>query len=289
MTEIRERIQQNKTTIDDALSECLSIEKVGNSRVAEAVRYSVLGGGKRLRSFLVHEFSGIFGGLSDAALQFSLAVELGHAASLIHDDLPCMDNSELRHGKPSCHVRFGEDVAVLAGDALLSMAFELVNANPYVSAEVARYAVQFLSKKSGLHGMCLGQDMDLAKKCNSLNELEVLYDLKTGSSMQVAVLFGFLSSNKIPNDTELSSMMNYAKKLGYIFQMKDDILDVLGNNLELGKSSGSDARNGTKTILSFMTLHEANKKIEILAEEASQIFKDPILMELPFYLVKREK
>lgn len=289
MVMVERKIQKNKLIVDNALKSFLIPEKIGESNLSEALKYCVLGGGKRIRAFLVREFAQMYGGSDEAALQFALAVELGHAASLIHDDMPCMDNSDIRHGRESCHVRYGEAEALLAGDALLILSFELVNDISKIDAEVIRYAVKVLSQNAGVKGLCYGQEQDLAKSCNNLEELYALYDLKTGSPIYVASVFGYLSSNKIPEEKELERISRYAKMVGRIFQVKDDLLDATKTNAEIGKSSGIDMRNGTKTILTYMSVQEANEKMRFWAEKAAQIFNNPILMALPFYLAEREK
>ncbi len=289
MNMLEKKLQENKAIVDDALCALFADYNTTKSKVAEAMQYAVLGGGKRIRAFLVRQFAEVFGGTVEAALPFAVAVELGHAASLIHDDLPCMDDGAVRHSKPSCHVAYGEAVAVLAGDALLALAFEKANANPFVTAEVSRYAVSVLAQKSGACGMCFGQELDISGTCRNVDELVLLYNLKTGASMQASALLGCLSSNKIPDKAEVTKISEYSQKLGLIFQIKDDILDVTKTEQQTGKSSGIDMRNGTKTILSYMTLQEAENQIITLAEEAACLFGDPLLKKLPFYLAQREK
>lgn len=286
---LEKKLQENKRIVDAALTSFFNDPTQKKSTVAEAMQYAVLGGGKRIRAFLVRYFATLYSGSEEAATQFAVAIELGHAASLIHDDLPCMDDAATRHGKPACHLQFGEEIAVLAGDALLAAAFEVANGNPYVNAEVARYAVKTIAEKSGRRGMCLGQEMDLTKSCENIDELYRVYDLKTGTALQAAAILGCLSGNRVLNENEFLPVLDYAKKLGRIFQMKDDILDRTKTESELGKSNGLDERNGTKTILSFMTLQEAKEEIERVAQEASEIFEDFILAELPFYLAHRER
>lgn len=286
---LEKKLRENKIIVDAALYEALSVARIGRGCVADAMQYAVLSGGKRLRAFLVRHFAAVYGGAQDAALPFAVAVELGHTASLIHDDLPCMDSADLRHGKDTCHVRFGEDIAVLTGDALLMMAFELANGNPHVSAEVARYAVKTFAEKAGVKGMCLGQEQDLLKTCKNEDELLILYDLKTGRSLQAAAILGYLTKNEIPSDLCVTKITEYAQLLGRIFQITDDILDATKTEEETGKSKGMDAKNGTKTIFSFMSLEQAQVIVEKMARQAALLFDDEILSQLPFYLTHREK
>lgn len=286
---LEKKLQENKRIVEAALTSSFADHARMKSSVADAMRYAALGGGKRIRAFLVRQFAALYGGSEEAAMQFAISIELGHAASLIHDDLPCMDDADLRHGKPSCHTKFGEEIAILAGDALLAMAFEVANENPYVSAEVTRYAVKTLAEKSGRCGMCLGQEMDLSSSCQNTEDLYTIYDLKTGVALQAAAVLGCLSCNRVFEEKEYLPVLSYTQKLGRIFQMTDDILDRTKTETETGKSNGIDERNGTKTILSFMPLHTAREEIEKLAKEASEIFEDTVLEELPFYLARREK
>lgn len=285
---LEKKLQENKEIVDAALNAALAEHCAVNSEVSNAMRYAVLNGGKRLRAFLVRHVAEMFGGKMTAALPFAVAIELGHTASLIHDDLPCMDDAALRHGKPACHLTFGEATAVLAGDALLALAFKVANENPYVNAEVARYAVKVFAEKAGAKGMCLGQELDLSNACKCKQDLFNLYDLKTGSSLQAAALLGVLSVNEIPTKETREELELYTRLIGRIFQISDDLLDATKTEKETGKSSGIDERNGTKTIFSFLSQWEMEEHLSDLAETAAKIFDDPVLQKLPRYLAERE-
>ena len=172
--------------VEKALTGYLAEEMIGNTATAEAMRYSTLGGGKRIRAFLVLEFCKLFGGREEAAMPYACALECLHAYSLIHDDLPCMDDDELRRGKPSCHVKFGEAEALLAGDGLLTYAFELCASNDNVSHKSVRLAVAELSHEAGILGMVGGQTLDLENNIEKYAELKKIYAEKTGALITAA-------------------------------------------------------------------------------------------------------
>ncbi len=221
------------------------------SEVCAAARYSLLGGGKRLRAVLVLGVCDMLGGDGAAAEAFAAAVELLHCYSLIHDDLPCMDNDDLRRGRPSCHKAFGEASALLAGDVLLTEAFEAA-ANAPAPPEVCIRAVRALAAGAGSAGMVYGQELDLKYEALAPTEeqLRLIHRNKTGALINAAVQMGGAAAGADAAQSE--ALARYAFALGLVFQIVDDVLDVTGTAEQLGKPVGSDAANGKTT---FATLY----------------------------------
>ena len=221
------------------------------SEVCRAARYSLLGGGKRIRAVLVLSVCDLLGGDKAAAGQFAAAVEMLHCYSLIHDDLPCMDNDDLRRGRPSCHKAFDEATAMLAGDVLLTEAFEVV-ANALASAQACVRAARALGAGAGSRGMVYGQELDLKYEALAATEdqLRLIHRNKTGALINAAVQMGAAAAEA---DTETCRVLEaYAYGLGLVFQIVDDVLDVTSTPEQLGKPIGSDSENGKTT---FATLY----------------------------------
>ena len=221
------------------------------SEVCRAARYSLLGGGKRIRAVLVLSVCDLLGGDKAAAGQFAAAVEMLHCYSLIHDDLPCMDNDDLRRGRPSCHKAFDEATAMLAGDVLLTEAFEVV-ANAPASAQACVRAARALGAGAGSRGMVYGQELDLKYEALAATEdqLRLIHRNKTGALINAAVQMGAAAAEA---DTEACRVLEaYAYGLGLVFQIVDDVLDVTSTPEQLGKPIGSDSENGKTT---FATLY----------------------------------
>ena len=221
------------------------------SEVCRAARYSLLGGGKRIRAVLVLSVCDLLGGDKAAAGQFAAAVEMLHCYSLIHDDLPCMDNDDMRRGKPSCHKAFDEATAMLAGDVLLTEAFEVV-ANAPASAQACVRAARALGAGAGSRGMVYGQELDLKYEALAATEdqLRLIHRNKTGALINAAVQMGAAAAEA---DTETCRVLEaYAYGLGLVFQIVDDVLDVTSTPEQLGKPIGSDSENGKTT---FATLY----------------------------------
>jgi farnesyl diphosphate synthase len=240
--------------------------------LVEAMRYSVLDGGKRLRPLLVlaaHEAVG--GGASAAALRAACAVELIHAYSLVHDDMPCMDNDVLRRGKPTVHVRFGEASALLAGDALQALAFELLTPDD-ASMDCATQArlCNLLARAAGSAGMAGGQAIDLASVGHKLteDELREMHQLKTGALLQGSVLMGAYCGQ--PDAVALAALRDYGAAVGLAFQVVDDILDVTADSITLGKTAGKDADNDKPTYVSLMGLARSQAYAQELLAQAQQ-------------------
>ncbi len=284
---IAKKLRECANYIEKALETRMYSIKAGS--MADAIAYSVLGGGKRIRAFLVLEFCKLFGGNIEDAEPYASALEMVHAYSLIHDDLPCMDNDDMRRGKPSCHKKYGETVALLAGDALLTYAFETAASAKNNTA----LAVSTLAKCAGALGMCRGQEIDLAGTCSSYDELTHLHNLKTGALINAACTLGYLASGKEPDKEILDRIKEYSLSIGLAFQIIDDLLDVRSTAEELGKPIGSDDKNGKKTVLTFMSEDEADKEAYDLSAKAATMFENmdnsDVVCQLPMYLYKRTK
>jgi farnesyl diphosphate synthase len=267
--------------------------------LGEAMRYGVLGGGKRLRALLVLAASESVNGNPDAALRAACAVEMIHAYSLIHDDMPCMDNDVLRRGKPTVHVAFGEAQALLAGDALQALAFEILTPEDAgISGEVQAKLCRLLARASGANGMAGGQAIDLASVGKSLTETQLrrMHELKTGALLQAAVDMGCASHKATGHaDSALQTgLSTYGAAIGLAFQVVDDILDVTADAAALGKTAGKDAEQNKPTYVALMGLDAAKKYAdELLAKALAAIDGcgldgDAALRALAIELVQRE-
>lgn len=266
-TQFKHILDKDIEIIEKAILERLPVCKDNQDEVAEAMKYSLANGGKRLRPVFCLEFAACRGLEKSKAIDFACAVEYIHTYSLIHDDLPCMDDDDFRRGKPSCHKKFGEATALLAGDALLTHAFELI-ANADLPAEKRIKAVSVLSAKSGVCGMIGGQVIDLKYESESpdLSQILSVHKLKTGALISAACLLGCIAAGASAKQTEAAE--KFAYNLGIAFQIKDDILDVIGDSKELGKPIGSDAENNKTTYVSLKGVEEAQKDVEKYTEKA---------------------
>ena len=281
--------------INKALSDRLYDVKEGHL-VVDAMRYAVENGGKRIRPVLTLEFCRVCGGEIENALNFACALEMIHTYSLIHDDLPCMDNDDYRRGKPSCHKQFGEEYALLAGDGLLTLAFEtaLADGNS-VSAENKVKASRLLARLAGVAGMVGGQVLDLQSEGTeaSLEKLSGIDELKTGALIKAACLLGCYAAGKTDSDT-LAKAETYAECVGHAFQIVDDILDVTSDSETLGKPVGSDVKNDKITYVSLMGVENAQAEVDRLTEKAVGALvgfdeNTDFLKELAYNLAHRKK
>lgn len=257
--------------VNAKLAEYLPEEDILQADVITAMRYSLLGGGKRIRPVLVLEFCRICGGDEQIALPFACAVEMIHTYSLIHDDLPCMDDDDMRRGRPSNHKVFGEDTALLAGDALLTMAFETMLSDESVrlaGAQRAAKAAGCLARAAGAHGMVGGQVIDLMSEGRSisLETLKKMDEGKTGALILASAQMGCVLAGA--DDKQIQAAESYARAIGLAFQIVDDILDVTGDAQTLGKPIGSDSGNNKCTYVSLMGLENAEKTVEELTAAA---------------------
>lgn len=287
-------LHRNATLTENALREYYT-DDPDLQVLLDAERYSLFAGGKRIRPTLTLEFCRLFGGEEAAALPFACAVEMVHTYSLIHDDLPCMDNDDLRRGKPTNHKVFGEGVAVLAGDALLTGAFEAAATNTAAGAETSAMAVAYLAGCAGRYGMIGGQIMDIEGEKRKLSQDEVfrLQSLKTGALINAASVMGALAAGVRTDDPAMERVVRYAENIGLVFQIVDDLLDRRGDEATLGKRVHVDEEHHKNTFLSFCTEEEAWLYAERLTADACRAIRlypsSEILVSLAEWLLKREK
>ena len=252
--------------INSALNEYLP---AADDVVSQAMRYSVENGGKRIRPALLLEFCRVCGGDYNKAVPFACALEMIHTYSLIHDDLPCMDNDDFRRGKPSCHIAFGEEYALLAGDALLTLAFETAMKSN-LSAEITVKAAKELAKAAGVMGMVGGQVLDLQNegKKVGVSDLQKTDELKTGELIRAACVLGCVCAGA--DDKKIAAAEKYAHDIGIAFQIVDDILDVTSDEETLGKPIGSDEENQKSTYVSLLGIEKSRKTAEELTLNAQK-------------------
>ncbi|CAM3708235.1 polyprenyl synthetase family protein [Parendozoicomonas haliclonae] len=250
------------------LSASLERANIHNDRIREAMAYSTLAGGKRVRPLLVLASCEALGGTAEQALPAACAIELIHTYSLIHDDLPAMDDDDLRRGRPTCHKAFDEATAILAGDALLTLAFEVVADHDQLPAEIRLKQSLALAKAAGCNGMIEGQarDMQATGRELTLDELKALHEHKTGALIRVACSMGALAANANPD--QRAALEEYADAIGLAFQVQDDILDVTATAEEMGKTQGSDIAQGKNTYVSLLGLDAAKQEAQSLYHKA---------------------
>lgn len=267
MTDIKSYVNEQTKSISSKLETVLSENM--SSVVLDAMKYSVSNGGKRIRPVLAVEFAKLCDGDIDTAISFGCAVEMIHTYSLIHDDLPCMDNDDMRRGKPSCHIAFGEDNALLAGDALLTEAFGLLASSKNISEKNIVKAVSFLSSYAGINGMIGGQVLDLQFENTkpTIEEILEMYSLKTCGLLKAACVLGCLSSDNY-DENKINAAIDYAENLGIAFQIQDDILDIEGDAASLGKPVGSDEKNDKSTAVKYFGLEKSKELVKEYTENA---------------------
>lgn len=256
--------------MEDTLSRVLPVANQLPARLHEAMRYSVLDGGKRVRPLLVFAAGEVVGASAERLQYAASAVEMIHAYSLVHDDMPAMDNDVLRRGKPTVHVAFGEASALLAGDALQTAAFDVLSAHTLSNKPADQLRmINILARASGSLGMCGGQGFDLYSvgQAISLPELEMMHILKTGALIRASVLLGSFCGEEMPEETR-SRLDHFAKCIGLAFQVVDDILDCEADSATLGKTAGKDAANNKPTYVSHLGLAEARRHAAQLKADA---------------------
>lgn len=292
MTEIRKHVEEQANLISERLEKILSTNMP--STVLDAMEYSVSNGGKRIRPILTIEFAKASGGNVDSALDFGCAVEMIHTYSLIHDDLPCMDNDDMRRGKPACHIAFGEDNALLAGDALLTEAFTTLASVKDVDSKNIVRAVTYLSCYAGINGMVGGQILDLQfeESKPTVDEILKMYSLKTCGLIKASCVLGCLAGSEY-NENKIRAAIDYAENLGIAFQIQDDILDIEGDAVSLGKPVGSDEKNDKSTIVKYFGLEKSKDLVKQYTEKAIKsliVFENntEILKQLAYMLVERK-
>jgi farnesyl diphosphate synthase len=258
---------------EEALGRFLPAATMVPARLHAAMRYTVLGGGKRVRPLLVHAAGELFGAAdeknADAVARAACAVEMIHAYSLVHDDMPCMDDDDLRRGKPTVHVAYDEATALLVGDALQAQAFEVLAACETVAPARQVRMLRLLAEAAGSAGMCGGQaiDLDSVGLSLSLDELERMHQLKTGAMLRVSVLLGALAGRDI-DAGEQDALAAYSRAVGLAFQVVDDVLDATADSATLGKTAGKDAAANKPTYVSILGLEPSKALAEQLRQQA---------------------
>lgn len=294
--DIRQEIKERTRQIEEILKKYLPAEEGWQKTVIEAMNYSFTAGGKRLRPMLMLETYRMFGGKSEIIEPFMAAIEMIHTYSLIHDDLPAMDDDEYRRGRKTTHVVYGEAMAILAGDGLLNLAYETA-VSAVVKSEGNIYAVRaldILAKSAGIYGMVGGQTVDVENDGDPLKQeqLDFIYRLKTGALIQAAMHMGAVLAGATKNEQD--AICQIASNIGLAFQIQDDILDVTGTLEEIGKPVGSDEKNEKTTYVTLEGLKKAQTDVERLTEESVELMqglvvKNEFLTELLQYLVHRKK
>lgn len=305
-----DQLKEKVNEVEEIVLSFLPIEEGYQKTVLSAMNYSTKAGGKRLRPMLMLETYRLFGGDGDAIYSFMAAIEMIHTYSLIHDDLPAMDNDELRRGMPTCHVKFGEAMAILAGDGLLNYAYETAASGVAVAVEDSRRiagigslervsdavrALQILSTKAGIYGMVGGQVVDVESEKKGLTidkkKLDFIHVNKTGALIEASMMTGAILAGA--DDRQVKLIEKVARFVGLAFQIQDDILDVEGDEAVLGKPIGSDAKNEKATYVSFEGLEKSKEDVKKYTNEAMDLLnsldvKNEFLNQLLEYLVYRQ-
>lgn len=290
---IEKTVSERATYIEEYLKEKFPSVPYEQKSVSDAMKYSLLAKGKRLRPILFLEFYRICGGNNEsAAMDFACALEMIHTYSLIHDDLPCMDDDDMRRGMPSCHVAFDYPTALLAGDALLNLAFETMlsaDCDPGLKVKAA----SFIAEMSGIFGMIGGQTIDVCENgiLKDISELKNMVLLKTGALLKAACAGGCILAGA--GDDTVAAAKSFAAYLGEAFQIRDDVLDVIGDESKLGKKTGSDSKQYKTTYMTELGLEKCRKETRILTDKALSLLSDRFAMsqflpELTEWLTGRE-
>ena len=258
MNDFLKKYNQRKDIVEKYISFVLNKEDFPQKNLFEIMNYAVLNGGKRIRPVLMLATYEVFSSDFEKALPFCSAIEFIHSYSLVHDDLPAMDNDVLRRGKPTCHIAYSEFGAILAGDSLLNFAFETMLANIFDSEKCIK-AMQYIADAAGAKGMCAGQMTDMEGKISDFETLSEMCCQKTGALLKASVLAGAVLGGADTND--LSVLSEYADLLGLIFQIKDDVLDITSTDEEMGKNVKSDEKNNKITFVSKYGLKRAEELI----------------------------
>ncbi len=264
-----EFLSQSQQRVDRQLETLLPIVSGPASQLFAAIRYSIFNGGKRVRPVLAYAAAHAFGNINQDTDRVAAAVELIHAYSLIHDDLPAMDDDDLRRGKPTCHIAFDEATAILAGDALQSLAFTQLTELKSVPPQTVIQSIATLAKAAGVEGMVAGQAIDIASVNGTLTieQLEHMHRQKTGAMIIASIIMGALSSGQA-SEQQLMALTSYGDAIGLAFQVQDDILDVIGNTSMLGKQQGADQAMNKPTYTSLLGLEGAKEKAMQLHQDA---------------------
>ena len=291
MTEFTDWAQSIQARTESALEQFLPPSHIAPERLHQAMRYSILGGGKRVRALLAHAAGEFCGAHADHIDVVACAVEMIHAYSLVHDDMPCMDDDDLRRGKPSCHKQFDDATALLVGDALQTLAFELLSAADFGVSSAQKLAMtNLLAKCSGSRGMAGGQAIDLASVGLDLSQeqLEFMHIHKTGALIRAATLLGAYCAEHT-DSAKVAALDHYAKNMGLAFQVVDDILDTQADTATLGKTAGKDALDDKPTYVTILGLNRARELAKELHHNALSQLGDgaPRLTQLANYITER--
>lgn len=293
--EFKQALKHRANQVELLLKEYMPKEEGYQKTIMEAMNYSLNAGGKRLRPILTMEACNIVGGNVEDAIPFAMAIEMIHTYSLIHDDLPALDNDDLRRGKDTNHIVFGEDMAILAGDALLNYAFEVMLSNSIDKENPNKYlkAINEIAKTSGIYGMIGGQVVDIQSENKKISKekLDYIHNNKTAAIIVGCMRAGAIIGNA--TESQLESITKYAKNIGLSFQIVDDILDIIGDESKLGKKVGSDLDNHKSTYPSLIGLDESKTIAYELIQEAknsiNMIGNDAYFLNgLADYIIDRE-
>ncbi len=293
--DIKAYLQKKKVLVDKALDKLVPPAKVFPGSIHEAMRYSLFAGGKRVRPILAIAAAEALGARTVDLLPIAGSLELIHTYSLIHDDLPAMDDDDFRRGKPTCHKKFGEAIAILAGDGLLNRAFEVL-ADPRLQKTIPAKRlvaiIREIATASGIHGMVGGQVVDMESEGRDVDfpTLEYIHTHKTGALFRASVRTGAFFGNA--GKRQFAALTHYGEAVGLAFQIVDDILDITGTQEQIGKDVGSDLKKGKKTFPSFYGLAESRRRAEEVADRAIASLKDfdrkaEPLRTLARYIVQR--
>ena len=288
--EFTKLLKEKVNVVDNELKKYMSHEKNAQSDIYEAMSYSLMAGGKRLRPVIMLLVSEMCGGKTEDVLPFACALEMIHSYSLIHDDLPAMDNDDLRRGKPTNHIVYGEAMAILAGDALLNCAMETALSASVDEIRMVK-ALKILFRSSGTEGMIGGQVIDIKNSELSADGLKNLHLLKTGAIIRSAGVVGAIISGA--SEKEIDVIDNFCMNLGIAFQIQDDVLDVKGNEKDLGKPVGSDADNNKTTYVTLYGIEKSQEMVIEYTEKAKNSIKECFgeksenLIALADYLIDR--
>ena len=290
---LADRLAGYSQQVDAQLERILPPASGPAERLFAAMRYSVFNGGKRLRPALCFAAADAIGNSNTNTAKVAAAVEMIHAYSLIHDDLPAMDNDDLRRGKPTCHIQFDEATAILAGDALQSLAFQQLTELTDISSDSKVELLSMLASYSGCSGMAAGQAIDLAATGQTLDidQLDTMHRHKTGALIEASVLMGAITADGA-SQAQLSALRDFAHAIGLAFQVQDDILDVESSTEQLGKQQGSDAANNKSTYTSLLGLERARNQAASLYQQSIdslEVFADRAepLRQLASFIVNR--
>ncbi len=295
----KEMLREKTEQIEELLRSYLPEEEGYQKIVLEAINYSMMAGGKRLRPMLMQETYKLFGGNSRVICPFMAAIEMIHTYSLVHDDLPAMDDDEYRRGRKTTHVVYGEAFGILAGDGLLNYAFETALTaleQPDADAACVGKALSVLARKAGIYGMIGGQTADIQAEGQNtpltMQQLLFIHEKKTAALIQAAMMVGAILAGA--SKEEVSKIEKCAYNIGIAFQIQDDILDVIGDSEELGKPVGSDEKNHKQTYVTLNGLEQSRKEVALLSEEAAKILSEvegenAFLTQLILTLIHRRK